>query len=101
MFSLSIDTLHKSIKHGVDVAHNWLFIAMAHWQLDQKDQAKPWYDNSLAWQTANADAFKADAELQSFFAEAAKLMASDAEVDKTTAVAEPADGDEDNSNEKL
>jgi hypothetical protein len=42
-----------------------------------------------------------DAELQGFFAEATKLMASDAEVDKTTAVAEPADGDEDNANEKL
>ena len=58
---------------------------MAYWQLDQKDQAKQWYDKSLAWQTANADALKADAELQGFFAEAAKLMATDAEVDKTTA----------------
>ncbi len=96
----AIDTLQKPIKLGADGPYNWLFIAMAHWQLDQKDQAKQWYDKSLAWQTANADALKADAELQGFFAEAAKLMATDA-VDKTTSDAEPADVDEDNANEKL
>ena len=48
---------------------------MADWQLDQKDEAKQWYDKTFAWQTANDVKFKADAERQGFFAEAAKLMA--------------------------
>ena len=88
----AIDTLQKSIELGADVPHNWLFIAMAHWQLDQKDKAKQWYDKSLAWQTANADAAKADAELQGFFTEAANLMPADAEEPKPNAETEPADG---------
>ncbi len=62
--------------HGIDVPHNWLFIAMAHWQLDQKDHAEQWYDKSLAWQQANKVAAKADTELRGFYAEAAKLMDS-------------------------
>jgi Flp pilus assembly protein TadD len=73
----AIDALQKSIELGSDSPHNWLFLAMAHWQLDQKDQAKPWYDKSLAWQTTNAAAAKADAELQGFFTEAAKLLTTD------------------------
>lgn len=85
----AIDTLQKSIELGADVPHNWLFIAMAHWQMDQKDKAKQWYDKSLAWQTANADAAKADAELQGFFTEAAKLMAADPEEPKPNAETEP------------
>ncbi len=70
----AIDALQKSIDNGGDMPHNWLFIAMAHWQLGQKDKARPWDDKSLAWQTANPDAAKADTELQSFYAEAAALM---------------------------
>jgi tetratricopeptide (TPR) repeat protein/tRNA A-37 threonylcarbamoyl transferase component Bud32 len=70
----AIDALQKSIDNGSDVPSNWLFLAMAHWQLGQKDEARKWYDKSLAWQTANPDAAKADTELQSFYAEAAALM---------------------------
>ena len=69
------DALWGSTNNGFDVPGNWLFIAMAHWHLDDKAKAKEWYDKSLAWQTANPDAAKAkaDAELQRFYAEAAKL----------------------------
>ncbi|WP_419189146.1 tetratricopeptide repeat protein [Stieleria marina] len=74
----TIDVLQKSIKLGGDKVYNWLFIAMAHWQLDQKDEAKQWYDKSLAWKAANAVATQADADLQRFYAEAAKLMTADA-----------------------
>lgn len=70
----TIEVLQQAIRSGFDTPHNWLFIAMAHWQLDDKFQAKEWYDKSLAWQTANADAAKADGELPVFYAEAAKLM---------------------------
>lgn len=87
----AIDPLLQSTEHGFEVPHNWLFIAMAHWQLYQNDQAKQWYDKSLAWQTANEDAFKADAELQGFFAEAAKLMSADTEEPKPNVETEPAE----------
>ena len=69
------DALQKSIEFGADVPHNWLFIAMSHWQMDQKDKAKEWYDKSLTMQAAA----RFDAELHGFFAEAAKLMAPDSE----------------------
>ncbi len=52
---------------------------MSHWHLDEKAKAKPSYDKSLAWQTTNQAAAKVNVELQSFYAEAAKLMAVDSE----------------------
>ena len=70
----SIDALTKSIDHGFDVAHNWLFIAMANWKLDQQEEAKKWYDKSRTWKQKNPEELNNDAELQSFFAEAEKLM---------------------------
>jgi len=82
----AIDALQKSIEHGADTPHNWLFIAMAHWQLDQKDKAKQWYDKALAWQTANAANAKADAELQGFYAEAARLLKTELQPDKPEGV---------------
>lgn len=72
----TIDALQHAIKSGFDTPHNWLFIAMAHWQLDQKTEAKQWYEKSLAWKTENAEEAKADAELPVLYAEAAALMAA-------------------------
>lgn len=86
----TIDVLLQSIQLGSDDPYNWLFITMAHWQLDQKDQARQWYDKSLEWQTANADTLSKDAELQRFFAEAVKLMAADADQVKENAESEAA-----------
>ncbi|GEM_PF-2115097 len=86
----AIDALQGSTKNGFDVPHNWLFIAMSHWHLDAK--AKEWYDKSLAWQTANEEAPKADAERQRFFAEAAQLMApATSENEPETAQPQPKD----------
>ena len=28
---------------------DWFFLAMAHWRLDNKDQARRWYDRAAAW----------------------------------------------------
>ena len=72
----AIDALQKSTDHGAEVPHNWLFIAMAFWHMGDKAQAKQWYNKSLGWQTANQPAATADQELRSFYAEAAKLMAT-------------------------
>ena len=71
----AIDALQKSSERGVGVPRNWLLIAMAYWHLDDKTQSKQWYDKSLAWQTANQPAATADKKLQTFYAEAAKLLA--------------------------
>lgn len=85
----AIEALQQSIHHGTDMPHNWLFIAMSYWQLDQKDKAREWYDKSLAWQIAAAAS--ADANLQGFFAEAARLMTVDSEEEpKTDGEGEPA-----------
>lgn len=65
----AIDTLQKSIEHDYDRPHSWLFIAMAHWQLGQKDEARQWYEKALGWQRKGFDR-----ELQGFYFEAARLM---------------------------
>jgi tetratricopeptide (TPR) repeat protein len=82
----AIETLQTSaelkLRHGVDIPRNLLFTAMAHWQLDQKDEALESYDKAIAWKTANDVKLKADAELKNVFAEAAKLMAADTEESK-------------------
>ena len=49
---------------------------MAYWHMEDKAQAKQWYNKSLGWQTVNQPAARADQELQSFYAEAAKLMSA-------------------------
>lgn len=72
----AIEALQQSIKSGSDTPHNWLFLAMAHWHLNNKPEAKRWYDKSMAWQTANAEEAKADSGLPIFYAEASKLMAT-------------------------
>lgn len=66
--------IRQSIELGFNRPENWLFLAMSHWQLNEKDKAQEWYDKSLAWKAANDADFAADADLQAFFAEAAKLM---------------------------
>jgi len=78
------DALQDSIKYGADEPHNWLFIAMAQWHMGQRNAAKEWYDKSLLWRTTN----QADAELDGFYTEAAKLMS---DVDTSAAPAHPAE----------
>jgi tetratricopeptide (TPR) repeat protein len=34
--------------------YSWLFLAMAHWQLGQQDEARQYYDKSVKWMTTNA-----------------------------------------------
>jgi Flp pilus assembly protein TadD len=38
------EALLKSIELGNEGPSNWLFLAMANWQLDQKESAQKWYD---------------------------------------------------------
>ena len=34
-------------------AFDWFFLAMAHWQLGEKDKAREWYDQAVQWMDKN------------------------------------------------
>jgi tetratricopeptide (TPR) repeat protein len=50
---------------------DWFFLAMAHWQLGDKGQARKWYDRAVAWMEKNQPN---DGELRRFRAEAGVLL---------------------------
>jgi tetratricopeptide (TPR) repeat protein len=52
-------------------AFDGFFLAMAHWQLGEKDQARTWFDKAIAWMDRG---LKDNAGLQRFRAEAAALL---------------------------
>ena len=69
----SIDALHKSIdlqKDGGDSAQ-WFFLAMAHWQLNHKDEARKWYDKGVEWMKKHG---KENEEFRRFQSEAEELL---------------------------
>jgi eukaryotic-like serine/threonine-protein kinase len=69
----SIAALEKSIELREDGGDSfqWFFLAMAHWQVGNKEQARKWYDRAVDW----ADRIRpADAQLLHFRAEAAELL---------------------------
>ena len=68
----AIEALEKSmqLRKGGDPS-NWFFLAMAHRQTGQEDQARRWYDKSDRWiEKQNSQ----DQELRGFRAEAAALL---------------------------
>ena len=69
----AIVTLAKSEELASDqhLAFNAFFLAMAHWQLGHKDEARQWYDNAVEWMEANRPN---DEELLRFRAEAEELL---------------------------
>jgi uncharacterized protein HemY len=68
----AIAALNKSIqlaKRGD--SSDYFFLAMAHWQLNEKDKARAWYEKAVAW----VDKHKPnDEELKRFRAEATALL---------------------------
>ena len=52
-------------------ACDWLFLAMAHWQLGQKEDAHKWYDQAVSWMDKNKNP---NEELSRFRAEARALF---------------------------
>jgi serine/threonine protein kinase len=68
----AIDALGKSMElRGGGDAWDWLFLAMAHWQLGNKDEARKWYDQGVQWMQKNKPK---DEELRRFREEAANLL---------------------------
>jgi Flp pilus assembly protein TadD len=50
----SVTALEKSmeLRKGGD-SFDWFFLAMAQWQLGEKDQARQWYDRAVQWMNKN------------------------------------------------
>jgi len=49
-WQLSIESLEKSCKlqkGGTGDEYQWIFLAMAQWQLGHKDEARKWYKQSI------------------------------------------------------
>jgi tetratricopeptide (TPR) repeat protein len=70
------DALTKSMEllSGQSDSFNTFFLAMAHWQLGDKPQARIWYDKAVQWMEKNQPK---DEELIGFRAEAAALLGVD------------------------
>jgi len=68
----AVNTLNKSmeLRKGGD-SNDWFFLAMAHWQLRNKDEARKWYDQAVQWMDKNDPK---NEELRRFRAEAAELL---------------------------
>ena len=58
------------LRQGGD-SFDWFFLAMAHWQMDKKDEARKWFDQGIVWMGKNRPQ---DAELRRFRAEASELL---------------------------
>jgi tetratricopeptide (TPR) repeat protein/serine/threonine protein kinase len=73
-WNAAVEALDKSIefqKDGGDAAH-WFFLAMAHWKLNNKDEARKRYEQAVGWMRKHAPT---DEELRRLRAEAAELLA--------------------------
>ena len=57
--------------HNGGDGFDWFFLAMAHWQLDSRDEARKWYDQAVVWMDKNQAKTE---ELRQFRAEAEELM---------------------------
>jgi superkiller protein 3 len=68
----AIVALTKSVelRNGGD-CFDWFFLAMAHWQLNEKDEAQKWYAQAVEWMEKDR---RRNEELQRFREEAAALL---------------------------
>jgi hypothetical protein len=69
----AIDALMKSeaLAPGQNLAFNAFFLAMAHWKLDHKEDARKWYNEAVRWMEKNQPK---NEELVRFRAEVAALL---------------------------
>jgi tetratricopeptide (TPR) repeat protein len=68
----SIAALGESMKlqDGGD-SRDWFFLAMAHWELGDKEHARRWYDKAVAWMEKNQPKYT---EFRRYRAEAGELL---------------------------
>jgi tetratricopeptide (TPR) repeat protein len=79
----AVKTLEKSM--GMRNGEDRFFLAMAHWQLGDEEQARKWYDQAVAWMDKHQPD---DEELRRFRAEAAALLGIRADPPPPTATKE-------------
>lgn len=70
----AIDALKKSneLLKGDAFSFNAFLLAMAHWQLEEKDEARQWYEQAVEWMEKNNQQHE---DLKRFRDEAAELLA--------------------------
>ncbi|MBI3406961.1 MAG: tetratricopeptide repeat protein [Planctomycetes bacterium] len=68
----AVAALEKSmgLRKGGD-SFDWFFLAIAHWQLGEKDKAREWYGQAVQWMDKNQSSYE---ELRPFRAEAAVVL---------------------------
>ena len=68
----ALSALNKSLplRNGGD-SYDYFFLAMSHWQLGEKDQARSWFDKGVEWLERHR---KLHPELKRFRREAAELL---------------------------
>lgn len=69
-------------------AFDWLFLAMTQWQLNDKDDARKWFDKAIDWIDANAKEKEND-ELRRFRTEAASLLGITISIDEPVSAVRP------------
>jgi WD40 repeat protein/Tfp pilus assembly protein PilF len=71
-WTAAIAALEKSmeLREGSD-SFDWFFLAMAHWQLGEKDKAREWFERAVKWMDEHQPA---NEELRRFRTEAEELM---------------------------
>jgi tetratricopeptide (TPR) repeat protein len=67
----AIGALETPLKLQGDNGFDWFFLAMAHWQLADKDKARTWFDQAVQWMDKNQPN---NEELRRFRAEATELL---------------------------
>jgi tetratricopeptide (TPR) repeat protein len=75
----AIDSLQKSLELQDDNGYDFFVLAMTHWQLGSKEQAREWYDRAVEWAANRSTKSGAWEELRHFRAEADALLKIDAE----------------------
>ena len=83
----AVEAIGKSmdLRNGGD-AFNWFFLAMAYWQLDNKDEARKQFEKSVEWMDKNQPK---NEELLRFCAEAAELLGISEPAPSTDAATQP------------
>jgi len=66
----AVQWLMKSVELNGGNSFDWLFLAMAHWQLGEQEEARKWFDQAAA----RMEKSKVNEELKRFRAEAEELM---------------------------
>jgi tetratricopeptide (TPR) repeat protein len=75
----AVAALEKSmaLRKGGD-GFDWFFLAMAHWQLGEKEKARKWYEKAIEWMDKNQKQLEQnkllDEELRRFKTEAEELL---------------------------